>query len=142
MILRVQEILEQEGWHYEKRENDILLVITYMTRKWKMVISCDDNSRICCFSVFPWPVTADRPVTMERQAAILAALNDLNLNQRRGCFILNPKDLSVVYRCGVQILDEFTAQDYIKDILFSSVASVNSNWERIYGITRGGNHGE
>ncbi len=142
MILKVQEILEQEGWHYEKRDNDVLLVVSYLTRKWKMVVSCDGDGRICCFSVYPWQAAADGSVTADRQAAIMAALNDLNLAQRRGCFMLNPKDLSVVYRCGVQILDEFTAQDYIKDILFSSVASVNRNWEKIYSIIRGGSNGE
>ena len=130
-ILKVQEILNLEGWKYEKIENDILLIAAYQARKWKMVISCEGESGVCCFAVYPWIVMVDK------LAKTLVALNELNLVQRGGCFMVNPTDSKVIYRYGMQILDEYTSKEYIKNVLLLSVASVNANWEKIYSIIYG-----
>lgn len=127
-ISQVQEILDREGWKYERENNAILLLASFLSRKWKMVIDCEGESRVCCFSVFPWAVPENKI------ADILGALNELNLAQRIGCFILNTADRRVVYRCGIRILDEYTSYDYIKYVLLSNTASVNANWETIYSL--------
>jgi hypothetical protein len=131
MILKVKEILDHEGWKYVKSENDILLVASWQTRKWRMVISCEEEGQVCCFAVYPWNVTEDR------FAGVFKALNELNMSQRRGCFMMNTLDMRVIYRCGVHILDEYTSHEYIKHVLLSSVASVNANWEKVYGLICG-----
>lgn len=129
IICQVREILDQEGWKYEIRDNDILLLASFRTRKWKMVISCEGDKRICCFSVFPWACSEDK------LTGIWSELNELNLAQRIGCFMINSVDRRVVYRCGVYILDEYTSYDYIKEVLLSSVALVNANWDKVYSLT-------
>lgn len=127
-ILKVREILDNEGWEYETDGNDLLLMAAYGTRKWRMVISCEDKGRVCCYSVFPWPAAEDKATAVTR------ALNEQNLAQRRGCFMLNSSDMKVVFRCSAQLLDEYTSYDYIKDLLLYSVAAVNANWEEVYGM--------
>lgn len=135
-VQTVQEILDHEGWGYEKKENDILFIVSFGTRKWKMDINCTDEGQVCCFAVYPWSITGNR------LARVLEGINKLNLVQRRGCFMVNPTDFTVIYRCGVQILDNYTSYDGIKNILISSVASVNANWENIYRLIYGVVEGE
>lgn len=130
-IYQVQEILDNEAWSYERKDNDILLLASYRTRKWKIVINCESESHICCYSVFPWPISEDK------LAEALRALNELNLAQRTGCFMINSTDSRVVYRCGTQILDEYTSYDYIKYVLLSSVASVTQAWDLIHSVACG-----
>ncbi|KUO71257.1 MAG: hypothetical protein APF81_03615 [Desulfosporosinus sp. BRH_c37] len=130
-IYQVQEILDHEGWNYERKDNDILLVASFRTKKWKMVISCEGERRVCCFSVFPWACSEDKLI------GIWEALNELNLAQRIGCFMINTADRRVVYRCGIHILDEYTSYEYIKEVLLSSVALVNANWDKVYSVIYG-----
>lgn len=130
-IYQVQELLDHEGWKYERKENDILLLASFRTRKWKMVINCETERRVCCFSVFPWVCSKDK------LTGIWRALNELNLAQRIGCFMINTADMRVVYRCGIHILDEYTSFDYIKEILLSNVALVNENWDKVYSVIYG-----
>lgn len=130
-INQVQGILDHEGWKYERKDNDILLVASFRTRIWKMVISCEGRRRVCCFSVFPWACSEDK------LTGIWRALNELNLGQRIGCFMINTADRRVVYRCGIHILDEYASYDYIKEVLLSSVALVNANWNKVYSVIYG-----
>ncbi len=130
-IHQVQEILDHEGWKYQIKDSDILLAASFRTRRWKMVISCESERRVCCFSVFPW-VCAD-----DRLAGIWGKLNELNLAQRTGCFMLNPVDGRVVYRCGIHILDEFFSYDYIKEVLLASIALVNAYWDKVHSMIYG-----
>lgn len=131
LIEQVRGILDHEGWKYERKDNNILLVASFQTKKWKMVIDSEGESRICCFAVFPWVVAEDK------LTGVLRALNELNLAQRIGCFIVNTADRRVVYRCGTQILDEYSSYDYIKYVLLSSVALVNANWDKVYSMIYG-----
>lgn len=130
-IHQVQKILDHEGWKYERNDKDILLLASFHTKKWKMVINCEIERRVCCFSVFPWVCSEDK------LTEIWGALNELNLAQRIGCFIINTADMRVVYRCGIHILDEYTSHDYIKEVLLSSVALVNANWDKVYSVIYG-----
>lgn len=130
-IYQVQEILDHEDWDYERRDNEILLIASFRTKRWKMVISCEGERRICCFSVFPWACSEDKLI------GIWGALNELNLAQRTGCFMINTVDRKVVYRSGIHILDEYTSYDYIKEVLLSSVALVNANWDKVYSVIYG-----
>ena len=131
IIHQVLEILDHEGWKYEINNNNILLVAAFRTKKWKMVISCESERRVCCFSVFPWVCSEDK------LTEIWGALNELNLAQQTGCFMINTADTRVVYRCGVHILDEYTSHDSIKEVLLSSVALVNAYWDEVYSAVYG-----
>lgn len=130
-ISQVQEILDYEGWKYERNNNDILLVASFRTKKWRMVVNCESENRVCCFSVFPWVCSEDN------LTGIWGALNELNLAQRTGCFMVNTDDMRVFYRCGIHILDEYKSHDYIKEVLLSSVALVNENWDKVYSVIYG-----
>jgi hypothetical protein len=127
-LYQVREILDREGWKYEIKDNNILLAASFYTKKWKLVINCEGERRICCFLVFPWVCSEDK------LTGIWGALNELNLAQRVGCFMINTADRRVVYRCGIHILDEYRSYDYIKEVLFSSVAVVNANWDKVYSV--------
>lgn len=128
IISSVRQILDHEGWRYEINNNNILLLVAFQTKKWKMVINCEGKMRVCCFSVFPWVCSEDRLIK------IWGLLNELNFAQQTGCFVINTADNRVVYRFGIHILDEFTSHEYIKEVLLSSVAIVNANWDKVHGI--------
>ncbi len=128
---KVREILDREGWSYQSQENDILLLVSFGGRKWKMIVNCSDEGLVCCFGVFPWPVAENR------LARVWEGLNKLNLLQRRGCFMVNPADTRVIYRCGIQIVDEYASYAEIKNIFLAGVASVHANWEHVHRLIHG-----
>ena len=130
-IQKVEEILGREGWSYRRLGRDIIFIASYGSRKLKMNINCTDEGQVCCIAAYPWPLPE------KRQSIVFAGLNDLNLRQIRGCFLVSANYEKVLYRCGVQILDEYTGYDSIQDILLTSVAVVNNFWTEIYTLLYG-----
>jgi len=128
---KVLEILEREGWSYREEEENVLFLASYGTRKWKMTIHCTEKGQISCYAAYPWPVPEIR------LSKVLAGLNVLNQQQLRGCFFLCSSPSRVLYRCGVQILDEYTSYEAIEDILLTTVAVVNTHWPKVYSLLFG-----
>ncbi len=128
---KIEEILDREGWSYRKTERDILLIASWGAHKWKMDLHCTDEGQVSCFAAYPWPVPENR------RSSLLAGLNDLNLQQQRGCFLFSPAHGRVLYRCGVQILDDYTSYETIKELLLTGAALTDANWNAVYRLIFG-----
>lgn len=128
---KIEEILDSEGWSYRKTERDILLIASFGAHKWKMNLHCTDEGHVSCWAAYPWPVPENR------RSSLLAGLNELNLQQQRGCFLFSPAHGKVLYRCGVQIMDDYTSYEAIRDLLLAGAALTEASWNPVYRLIFG-----
>lgn len=123
----VEEFLLREAFDYKKSGINFLLVMACNGRKWQTVLNCSEEI-LSCISVFPWPAAP------ESAAEIYRELNDWNLEQRAGCFVLNDKDHKISFQLGVPVLDPYSADEYIKRALTASASVLEFAWERVFRL--------
>jgi len=124
----ILEIMERERFNCQIIDGSVVFLAGYKAKRWKMVMDCHQEKQLDCFAVFPWKLS---PSQVDR---VVRVLNELNLSQYVGCFLLNPKDNRVVYRYSTPVLDIFSAREYIVHALLSCAAVVHVYWDTIYGL--------
>ena len=100
----VRDALTRHGIEHIEESGAFHMIMCSGTRKWRTFISVSGGDIICC-AQFPW----------KAGGSALAALNELNLTQSVGCFMV--MDGYVVLRVGSVMVDAMEAGELVISLL-------------------------
>lgn len=93
---------------------------------WRVLIAASGDDIICC-AQFPW----------RSGNASLRVLNELNLSQNVGCFMLSGG--YIILRCGICSVDPMEAGELAIALLRRCGSEVCRFWDRVYSAVEVGN---
>ena len=96
------------------------------SKKWRVLIAASGDDIICC-AQFPW----------RTGNASLRVLNELNLSQNVGCFMLSGG--YIILRCGSGSVDPMEAGELAISLIRRCGSEVCRFWNRVYSAAEVGN---
>ena len=115
----VRSILLRRGIEFIEEHGAFQMTMCSGLRKWRCLLAVNHSDIICC-AQFPW----------RAGLSSLGALNELNLGQSIGCFMV--KDGHVVLRCGSEITDPLETEETVTALIRRCGVEVCRCWDRIY----------
>ncbi len=124
LIDLLNEVLDSGGIRCCKQSGHIQLTLCSGPHKWSVCFTEDRESFLKYYARYPWHIAPDR------LNETIAALNEMNVSLRAGCFLVS--EGYVVFRYGVYIFDEFTAKEIIADLFITAAAKTEAAWDEVY----------
>lgn len=130
MLDIVKNMLASHGIPFAEGGGQLRLTVRCGANTLDAVIDEDEECFLRCWARLPWRVGADK------RAALLEELNAVNAELRAGCAMI--LDDYVVFRYGVYIIDEYTAEEAAADLIVCCLAFADSCCGRVRAVlTRG-----
>lgn len=115
----LRSILLRRGIEFVEEHNAFQMTMCSGLRKWRCLLAVNGSDIMCC-AQFPW----------KAGSATLQALNELNIGQSIGCFMV--KDGRVVLRYSSEITDPLETEELVVSLIRRCGSEVCRCWDRIY----------